>query len=58
MGDGQPQCLRHDLAGRRGAEELAAAAGRRAGTAAKFGGFLQGDDAVGKTGAHAGLQRL
>ena len=48
MAERHAQRFAHHLRGRRRAEKLAAAAGRRAGAAAEIGGVLRGDLAVGE----------
>ena len=51
MGDGQPERLGHDLRGRGGAEELAAAAGAGTCAAAEVGRLLERDEPVREAGA-------
>jgi hypothetical protein len=53
MGKRQPERLRNDLARRRGAQKLAATAGRTAGFAAKLRRLLKSNHAMGITSAKA-----
>ncbi len=51
VGEGHAERFADDLGGGGGAEELTAAAGGGAGAAAQFGGFLQGEGALGEADA-------
>ena len=53
VGQGESEGLRHDLAGSRGAHELAATAGRTTGAAAHLRGVLEGDFVAGEAGGES-----